>query len=176
MHSKLKGLLLSSLFLALGAVLPLFTLQLKEIGDSLLPMHLPILLCGLICGGKYGLATGLILPFFRSVFFGMPPLYPNALWMALELATYGLVIGFLYSKKQHSMGWLYVSLITAMLSGRVVWGISKALLLGLKGTAFSFAAFITGGFLDAFLGILLQLILIPFIMFFVNKHYAKTGT
>ncbi len=170
MNNTLKKLLLASVFLALGAVLPLFTLQIKEIGDSLLPMHLPVMLCGLICGAKYGFSIGLILPFFRSVAFGMPPLYPNAVWMALELATYGLVIGWLYAKRPHSVGWLYVSLIAAMLSGRVVWGISKALLLGLKGSAFTFGAFITGGFADAALGIVLQLVLIPIVMAIYHRY------
>ncbi len=171
MNDKLKRLLTAAMFLALGAVLPLFTMQIKEIGDSLLPMHLPVMLCGLICGAKYGCTIGLILPFFRSVCFGMPPLYPNAVWMALELATYGLVIGLVYAKKQHSVGWLYVSLITAMLSGRVVWGISKAVLLGLKGSVFTFGAFITGGFADAALGIVLQLVLIPGVMAVFNRYY-----
>jgi thiamine transporter ThiT len=170
MNDKLKRLILASVFLALGAVLPLFTMQIKEIGDSLLPMHLPVMLCGLFCGAKYGGAIGLILPFFRAVTFGMPPLFPNAVWMALELATYGFVIGFIYTKKQQGIGWLYVSLITAMLAGRVVWGISKAVLLGLKGSAFTFGAFLTGGFADAALGILLQLVLIPAIMAIYHRY------
>ena len=173
MNYKYKKLLLASMFLVLGAILPFLTLQIKEIGDSLLPMHLPIILCGLICGAKYGCITGFVLPFFRAVAFGMPPIFPNALWMALELATYGLVIGFLYPKKQHSLKWLYVSLITTMLSGRIIWGISKAILLGLKGSTFTFAAFWIGGFVDSFLGIVLQLILIPNLMFLYNKYYKK---
>ena len=173
MNDKLKRLLLASVFLALGAVLPLFTMQIKEIGDSLLPMHLPVMLCGLICGAKYGGAIGLILPFFRAVTFGMPPLFPNAVWMALELATYGFVIGLLYAKKQHSIPWLYASLVTAMLSGRVVWGISKALLLGLRGSVFTFGAFLAGGFADAALGILLQLVLIPAVMTIYHRHYRS---
>lgn len=170
MNNTLKKLLLASLFLALGAVFPLFTMQIKEVGDSLLPMHLPIMLCGLICGARYGFAIGLLLPFFRAVTFGMPPLFPNAVWMALELATYGFVIGLLYTKKQHRVGWLYVCLITAMLAGRVVWGISKAVLLGLKGSVFTVGAFLTGGFADAALGIALQLVLIPAIMAIYHRY------
>ena len=84
------------MFLAIGMVLPTLTMQIKEIGDTLLPMHLPVLLCGLICGPWYGLVIGFMLPFLRSVIFGMPPIYPNAVWMALELAAYGAVIGLVY--------------------------------------------------------------------------------
>lgn len=153
------------MFLALGVVLPFFTGQMKEIGDTLLPMHIPVMLCGLLCGYPYGFIVGLVLPLFRAVTVGMPPLYPNAVWMALELATYGFVIGFLYfrfHKKQ--MWWLYCCLVTSMVSGRIVWGIAKTLLLGVAGKAFTLQAFLAGGLIDAFPGILLQLVLIPAIM------------
>lgn len=162
---KVKNLVLSAMFLCIGLILPLFTSQVKEIGDSLLPMHIPVLLCGLICGGNYGFLVGLMLPFVRSLIFGMPPIYPNAVWMALELATYGFVIGVIYFKsKNKNLKNIYVSLIAAMISGRIVWGISKLLLLGVSGKVFSFAMFISGGFVDAFPGIILQLILIPLIV------------
>ncbi len=172
-NTNLKKAVLSAMFLSIGMVLPLLTAQIKEIGDTLLPMHLPVLLCGLICGPWYGLSVGLLLPFVRSVRFGMPPIYPNAVWMALELATYGLVIGIMYiRRKKFSNGYLYLSLIISQLSGRVVWGVAKAVLLGVGGKAFTFAAFITGGFVDALPGIILQLILIPVILNIINtqKH------
>ena len=172
--NNLRKLILSAMFLAIGMVLPTLTMQIKEIGDTLLPMHLPVLLCGLICGPIFGGAIGLLLPFLRSVTFGMPPLYPNAVWMALELAAYGCVIGWVYLlfKKKNTAA-VYVSLVSAMIAGRVVWGIAKAVLLGLGGKAFTFAAFIAGGFVDAFPGIIIQLILIPIIMKIVEKVYKK---
>lgn len=162
---KLNNLVFSAMFLALGAILPFLTGQIKELGDSFLPMHLPIMLCGAICGAKYGFVTGLILPFLRSLTFGMPPLYPNAVWMALELATYGLVIGILYSrKKEHKTLYLLFCLACSMIAGRIVWGVTKALLLLNKENAFTINAFITGGFIDAIPGIILQFILIPIII------------
>ena len=165
-----KKLTLSAMFLALGMVLPFFTAQVKEIGDSLLPMHLPVMLCGLLCGPWYGMSVGLILPILRGAVFSMPPLYPSGIWMACELATYGLVIGGTYGRlKEPNTGKLYLCLVTAMLSGRIVWGIVKTLVLGLGGKSFSFYAFLTGGFLDAFPGIVLQLILIPAIMGVLNR-------
>lgn len=167
---EIKNLVLAAMFLSIGLVLPLFTSQIKEIGDTLLPMHLPVMLCGLICGWKYGLSVGFILPFFRSLVFGMPPIYPNAVWMAIELATYGFVIGFLYYKLNcKNLPRVYISLIFAMLLGRVTWGISKAVLLGLGGKAFTISMFIAGGFIDAFPGIIIQLVLIPLIMAILNK-------
>ncbi len=156
----LKNVVLSALFLALGIMLPFFTGQIKEIGDTLLPMHFPVMLCGLICGYRYGFAIGLMLPFLRSFLFLMPPLYPNAVWMAAELAAYGLATGlcyFVFFKRR-----VYISLAVSMIVGRIVWGVTKGLLLGFK--SFGIGAFISGGFLDAVPGILLQFILIPLII------------
>ena len=169
-NNTIKRMVLAAMFLSIGFVLPLFTSQIKEIGDTLLPMHLPVMLCGLICGWKYGFSVGLILPFFRSLVFGMPPIYPNAIWMAIELATYGFVIGFLYSlMKNKNIASVYISLVSAMILGRIAWGVSKAVLLGFGGKAFTISMFIAGGFIDAFPGIIIQLVLIPLIMAILNK-------
>lgn len=169
-HIKLKKLSLSAMFLALGIVLPFLTAQIKEFGDSLLPMHIPVMLCGLICGPIYGFRVGLILPVTRAIIFSMPPLYPNSLWMAAELATYGLTIGLLYRCfKVYKIRYVYISLVVAMLSGRIVWGIAKTILMGLSGKAFTVEAFVVGGFVDAIPGIILQFILIPYIMAILKK-------
>ncbi len=159
-----KNLVMASMLLAIGMVLPFLTGQIKEIGDSLLPMHLAVMLCGVFCGYKYGLAVGAALPLLRSALFGMPPIYPNAIWMSFELATYGFVIGLLYCnifKKRFRC--IFIALPIAQILGRVVWGISKAILLGIGGHSFTIAAFISGGFTDALLGIVLQWLLIPLI-------------
>lgn len=172
MKRKNERMILSAVFLSMGMVLPFFTMQIKEIGDSLLPMHLPVMLCGIMCGSGYGAIVGFVLPLLRSVCFNMPPLYPNAIWMAFELATYGGVAGFLYNRIQKpSVKYLYFCLIAAMISGRVVWGIAKAILLGVGQRGFTIEAFIIGGFADAIPGILLQLIVIPFIIRVTN--YVK---
>ncbi len=171
----IKKLILAAMLMAIGLVLPFFTAQVKEIGDSLLPMHFPVMLCGLVCGPWYGFGVGVILPLFRSVLFSMPPIYPNAVWMALELATYGGVIGFCYHKSpRKNIVSVFYSLILAMLFGRIVWGISKTILLGISGKAFGFQAFLAGGFLDALPGIILQLILIPSIMVLLQKNNHVT--
>ena len=168
MKSKfnIKKLIFASMFLCIGFVLPLFTSGIKEIGDSLLPMHIPVMLCGLVCGSKYGLLAGAVLPILRSLAFSMPPIYPNAVWMAVELATYGFVIGLLYRKNIKSV---YISLITAMIAGRITWGITKAILLNVSGKSFTIPMFIIGGFIDAIPGIILQFILIPSIMAILIK-------
>ena len=171
-NKHIQNLVLSGVLLALGMVLPLATAQIKEIGDTLLPMHFPVLLCGLVCGWQYGGCVGLVLPFLRSLIFGMPPIYPNAVWMACELAAYGAVIGLLYSFIRVK-GRVYIALIGAQLAGRAVWGIVKALLLGVRGTAFPFSAFLVGGFVDAFPGILLQIALLPPIVMLLERRRKR---
>lgn len=165
MHKRINQVITAGVLLSLGMVLPFLTLQIKEIGDSLLPMHLPIMLCGIFCGWKYGLICGMLLPFLRSVCFGMPPIYPNAVWMALELAGYGCAIGILYNKVFRKRFWcVYPSLMISMIFGRIIWGISKTVLLGISGNVFTFSIFFMQGFADAIPGILLQLVLIPCIV------------
>ncbi len=170
---NLQKIVLSAMLLAVGMVLPFLTMQIKEIGDSLLPMHIPVMLCGIMCGYGYGATIGLLLPFLRSVCFGMPPLYPNAVWMAAELLTYGLVIGFIYKKLPKNLTCLYLSLILSQISGRIIWALTKAVLLGVDGKSFTFAMFITGGFIDALPGIFLQLILIPTIIVLLKHTKLK---
>jgi len=164
-QKALKNMVLSALFISIGLVLPFLTGQLKQIGNMLLPMHLPVFLCGLICGWKYGAAVGLVLPLLRSMLFSMPVLYPTAISMAFELSAYGLICGLIYAlfKKQNA-GKIYPALVISMLGGRAVWGIAQAVLLGVKDNAFTLKMFVTGAFVNALPGIVIQLVLIPLIM------------
>lgn len=158
------------MFLAIGIVLPFLTGQIPQVGKMLLPMHIPVFLCGLICGWQYGAAVGFILPLLRSLMFGVPVIFPTAASMALELMTYGLVAGLLYGISRHQ--WiiaLYRSIIAAMLAGRVVWGVSQVIFLNTQGNSFTWKAFMAGAFLNAIPGIIVQLILIPAIMLALHR-------
>ena len=147
--------------LALCLVLPFLTGQIPQIGSKLLPMHIPVLLCGFLCGPVWGLAVGLIAPILRSLLFGMPPLFPTATAMAFELAAYGLLSGLFYKLLPKKTPYLYLALILAMIGGRLVWGLAMTLLMGAAGKSFTLAAFWAGAFVNAWPGIVLQLVLIP---------------
>ena len=169
-HAKTYPLVLSALFLALCLVLPIVTGGIPAIGNMLLPMHIPVLLCGLICGWQYGLVVGFVAPLLRSVLFGMPPMYPVAIAMAFELAAYGLIIGLVYAAvHKRGVAALYISLLTAMVGGRLVWGLAEVVLLGMAGNAFTLQAFLSGALLSAVPGILLQLVLIPAVMVALDR-------
>ncbi len=164
-HDALRRLTLSAMFLSIGLILPFFTGQIQQIGNMLLPMHIPVMLCGLICGWQYGGVVGAILPVLRSVLFGMPLFYPHALSMSVELGVYGLVIGLIYGLfKKQNVWTVYIALIPAMIIGRVAWGGMHAFLLGIGDMAFGYEAFLLAAFFNAIPGIILQLLLIPAIM------------
>lgn len=170
MKSTLKTMILAAMFLALGLVLPFFTGQIPHIGNMLLPMHLPVFLCAFICGWPYGALVGFILPLLRGVLFGMPPFMPTGLSMAFELASYGLIAGYLYSHdKYQCVIALYRSMIISMMGGRIIWGIVQTILLSTQGNSFTLAMWISNGFITAIPGIILQLILIPSIMVTLNR-------
>ena len=169
-REKTYKLVLSALFLALCLVLPILTGGIPAIGNMLLPMHIPVLLCGLICGWQYSLVVGFVAPLLRSVLFGMPPMYPVAIAMAFELAAYGLIIGLVYAAvHKRGVAALYISLLTAMVGGRLVWGLAEVVLLGMAGHAFTLQAFLSGALLSAVPGILLQLVLIPAVMVALDR-------
>ena len=165
MNKTVKKLTLSAMFLAIGLVLPFLTMQIPQFGRMMLPMHIPVILCGLICGWKFGLPVGAILPLMRSALFTTPPMFPMAISMAFELAAYGFIVGILYERSRwHCIIALYRSMIVAMLAGRVVWGFAMFALLGGFGGNFTWQWFMAGAFIEAFPGIIVQLVLIPAIM------------
>ena len=169
-HNFLKNMALAALFLAIGLVLPFFTGQIPAVGKMLLPMHIPVLLCGLICGWQWGLGVGFVLPVLRSVLFSMPVMYPTATAMAFELAAYGAVIGYLYARsKWRCVKALYKCLIPAMIAGRIVWGAVMVVLMGLGGSTFTWELFLGGALLNALPGIALQLVLIPAVMVLLDR-------
>lgn len=170
--TNVKTMVLAALFLAMALVLPFLTGQIPEIGSMLCPMHIPALLCGFFCGWPWGLMVGLIAPVLRSLIFGMPPMFPVAVCMSAELAAYGAVSGFLYSKMSRNKASVYISLLTAMVAGRLVWGIARFLCAGLDPSAFGIAAFWAGAITTALPGIILQIVLVPVLVMALEKHTA----
>ena len=166
---NLLKLVYSAVCLALCMVLPFLTGQIPEIGQALSPMHIPVILCGFLCGGPWGLVVGYVAPLLRNMIFGMPPMFPSGLAMAFELAVYGLMSGLLYKAFPKKVPFIYVSLIIAMISGRIVWGIVRMVMAGVTGTEFTFAAFIGGAITSAIPGIIVQIVLIPILVMAMKK-------
>ena len=170
MHrNQIRRLTLTAMFIALGYLLPFLTGQIPQFGAMLSPMHIPVLLCGFLCGWPYALAVGFIAPLLRSALFGMPTMFPAAVAMAFELAAYGAVAGLLYRVLPKRTGCIYVALIAAMVAGRLVWGAARYLLAGLEHSAFTPALFLAGAVTTALPGILLHIVLIPVLVMAMQK-------
>ncbi len=172
---ELQKMVLAAMFLALGLVMPFLTMQIPEIGNKLLPMHLPVILCGFFCGAPYGLIVGAIVPLLRSVLFGMPVLMPMAVGMAFELAAYGFFAGFFYKRFWNKKGGIYISLILSMLLGRAVWGVASFVLYRILSKSFGWRMFVAGAFVNAIPGIVIQLVLIPAIVYQMRKMTQQPG-
>ncbi len=166
---KLRKLLLAAMFLALGLLLPLLIGHIVPMGWTLLPMHIPVLLCGFICGGPWGLAVGFVTPLLSSVIFGMPGLYPGAVAMAFELAAYGFLAGLFYRVFPKKIVFIFADLILTMVGGRIVWGTVSYVLYGFNGTAFTWQAFMAGAVLMVWLGIVIQIVLIPALLIALRR-------
>ena len=158
-------LVTAALLLALCLLLPSLVGQLPHVGSMLLPMHLPVLLCGFLCGPKYGMLVGVIAPLLRFGLFGAPPPIPSGVCMCVELAAYGFFSGVLYAMLYQRKAGIWLALGGAMLLGRIAW-LAACLIVYplLAGRIFTFSMFLAGAFLNAWPGILLQLLLVPAIV------------
>jgi len=163
-------LVLSAMFLAVALLLPFLTGQIPQIGKMLLPMHIPVILCGFICGWEYGATVGYIAPLFRGLIFGNPIFFPTGIIMAFELAAYGAFAGLIYNKiKWPNILKIYFSLLSAMILGRIVKCAVQFVVLGFTDEGFVFSAFVAGAFVNALPGIIVQIVLIPAILFTLEK-------
>ena len=168
-NKRLLKMILAALFLALAYIMPFLTGQIPEIGSKLCPLHIPVLLCGFICGWSWGLAIGFIAPLLRSLLLSMPPLFPTAVCMAFELATYGAVAGLMHRILPRKKPFIYCSLLTAMIAGRLVWGVAMLICMGIKGNSFTINAFLAGAFFNAIPGIIVQIVLIPILVMILEN-------
>ena len=159
----------AAIYLAIAMVLPFVTGQIPEIGSMICPMHIPALLCGFMCGWPWGMAVGFIAPPLRSALFGMPPMFPDAVSMAFELAVYGGMSGLLHHLLPRKPAVTYAVLIISMIAGRLVWGAVQVVVAGLSASSFTWAIFLTRAVVNTIPAIILQVILIPILVMAMDK-------
>ena len=166
---QIRRMVMAAVCLALCMLLPFLTGQIPEIGSKLSPMHIPVLLCGFLCGWPWGLLVGLVAPPLRFLLFGMPPIFPTGVAMMAELALYGAATGIFYRMLPKKVWALYVTLGISMLLGRVAWGAVQWLLMAFGAASFSFQAFLAGAFVNAWPGIICHIVIIPPIVLALKK-------
>lgn len=177
--SHIKRITFTAVCLALCVVLPLALHMIPDAGSVISPMHIPVLLCGLICGWPYGLSCGLLAPVISSAITGMPPAaYMPP--MIVELAVYGFVAGLLFQmiRTKNLLADMYISLLSAMLLGRIVAGAARALIFAAGN--YSMTVWFTSYFVTALPGIVIHLVVVPVIFLaltqahLIPKRYYKT--
>ena len=163
-----KKSIITAVCIALCVVLPLAFHAIPQGGSIYCPMHIPVLLCGLVCGWPFGLLCGAAGPALSAAMTGMPPVayLPS---MIVELAVYGAISGLMMNAAKTGKLYpdLYISLVAAMLCGRVVGGLANAVIFS-RGD-YSMAAWATGYFVTGLPGIIIQLALIPSIVVALEK-------
>lgn len=168
--TSVKKSIITAVCIALCYVLPLMFHGIQNAGSIFCPMHIPVFICGLVCGWPYGLLCGLAGPALSSALSGMPPVayLPS---MMVELAIYGLAAG-LMMKLVHTKSTyadLYISLIVAIICGRVLAGVAKALIFA-RGS-YTISAWVAGSVVTSWPGTVIQLVFIPTIVFALMKSH-----
>lgn len=166
-----RKIVVTGLFIAIGVVLPQAFHMIPNAGSVVLPMHIPVLFCGLVCGPLYGAICGGAACLLSHVIFGMPPapVFPG---MICELIVYGLLAGLMSMwLKNKNVGYIYIELIVAMIGGRLVAGLLNALIF--KAGNYSLAIWLTNYFVTGLPGIIIQLVLIPALVAVFNKYLNK---
>ena len=166
--TTVKKSIITAVCIALCYVIPLMFHGIQNAGSIFCPMHIPVFICGLICGWPYGLLCGIAGPMLSSALTAMPPvaILPS---MMVELAVYGAAAG-LMMKLVHTKSIyadLYISLITAIVCGRVLAGVAKALIFA-RGS-YSMAAWVAANVVTSWPGTVIQLVFIPSIVFALMK-------
>ncbi len=166
--SSVKKSIITAVCVALCVVLPLAFHAIPNAGPIYGPIHIPVYICGLTCGWPYGLACGVIGPLLSWMLTGMP-IVTDLPGMIVELSVYGVASGLLmkFVRTGRLYADLYISLIVAMLLGRIAAGLVAALIFA-RGTM-TIALFATTYFATALPGIVVQLALIPSIIVALEK-------
>jgi len=172
-NERMKKVIITGLCIAIGLLLPrvINVIPVPYPGAIFLPMHIPVIICGFVCGKYFGTICGAVLPLLAFVLTGMPPIFPTGISMVVELATYGFLSAWLY---ELTKGRIIISLIIAMVGGRVVMGIANIILFNFTDNIYGISIFISSAFITAFPGIIIQFILIPIIIEALKKASMMT--
>jgi hypothetical protein len=167
-NTKLRNIIFTALCIVIGLILAqvVKTIPIPYPGAVLLPMHIPVLICGFLCGWAYGALSGLMLPLIGFVLTGMPPIFPTGISMMLELAAYGALTAVLY---RYTKGKVLISLIGAMIGGRAVMAAVNTILFSFTDSVYGWSLFISSAFFTALPGIIFQIILIPIIVLSLKR-------
>lgn len=166
-RTKTTNLVMAGLFLAIGVIIPSIFHTTGVDGRIFLPMHLSVLLGGILLPPIYAFLLGVLTPILNSLLTGMPVLFPSALIMTFELATYAFIVSYLYRRSRVP---IILSLIISMIIGRIVAGVVVYVLSTFFAQNMDPILFIEGSIITGLPGIAIQIVLIPILMHAINKY------
>jgi len=165
MKYSARDLSLAGLFGALGVVLPML-FHVVGLGRVFLPMHLPVVACGLVVAPPVGFAVGFVTPLISSIATGMPPLMPMALLMTLELGALGAGAGVARRILKLPNA---AAVVFAVIVGRTVGGLETIVLAPLLGLKPNIGAYLAASIITSWPGLLLQLAVAPAVAVAIDK-------
>ncbi|MBA7695421.1 hypothetical protein ES703_104049 [subsurface metagenome] len=175
-YTDIRSYVFTLVFVLLDVLAPWVCHQFHLAGPTFLPMHIFVLLAGLLFGWRAGLIVGFLTPLTSYAISGMPVLriLPQIL---VELSTYGLVAGILREKLNLRVIW---SLIGAMISGRLVLCLAVLSVSLIVGESYSPLGLEANPFIVVWAviklgwpGIVIQLASIPIVIWLVGKFAAQ---
>jgi len=160
MKYSARDIAVGGLFGALGVALPII-FHLVGLGRVFLPMHLPVLVCGLVVSPIPALAVGIVTPLASSALTGMPPIVPTGLMMTAELGALGMSASIVRR-------WLklptVLCVVAAMAAARVIAGAEMLALAPLMGLKQSPWAYLAASVVASWPGLVLQLVAAPLVV------------
>lgn len=166
-RNNIKKLVISGLLLAIGIIIPMIFHTMGIAGTIFLPMHIPVLIGGFLLPPYLALLLGMLTPILNSLITGMPPLFPMAVIMIFELGIYGLIASVLYRKLRLPS---VFALIVSMIAGRIMSGVVVFVLAAFFAIEMDPMIFIIGGVTTGLPGIIIQLVLIPTLIYSIVRY------
>lgn len=160
-YIDIKKLCYSLLFIIGAIILPQVFHMVGWVGPTFLPMHIPVILAGVILGKKYGLITGITAPLLSTLITGMPVVFPMLPIMILELGAYGFIAGVLFKKDSIPM---VVALLGTMIVGRIAYALGFYGILLFSGTELASSIAPLSAIVTGIPGIIIQILVIPMVV------------
>jgi len=177
-YKDIRSYLLTAAFVMLAVFVPWVFHQFHLAGPTFLPLHIFVLIAGLLFGWRAGLLVGLFTPLTSYFISGMPAL--NILpQVIIEVSSYGFIAGILREKYNMRTIW---SLLGAIVGGRLALLVAISIIYLIGGQSYSplgpganpltsFWATVKQGWP----GIAIQLISIPAIIWLAGKFTDRNA-
>lgn len=176
-QNRIRSMITAGVLIAMGILLPMVLHSIPNAGSIFLPMHIPVLLAGLLLSWPWALAVGILTPVLSSLLTGMPPMapVPMAVIMTFELATYAMVTSLLARLVKGDRPWTVLyALVPAMVAGRLVAGLVVWVLVGLVGIQMKTPwLFMSGGFVTGLPGLAIQIVILPTLYYLLHRALGK---